>query len=82
MRPFTLLAALSLSLSAAPVLAQVQQNNPNAANQSMSTMSTNRAQQIGAGPSANSGATMNQPRSAPTPPPAPSPIPRAGAAGR
>lgn len=81
MRPFTLLAALSLALSAAPALAQVQQNNPNAANQSMSTMSTNRAQQIGASPSTSGGAVPSRP-SAPTPPPVPSPIPRAGATGR
>ena len=82
MRPFTALATLSLSLAltAAPVLAQVQQANPNAANDSMSRMSTQRSQEIGAGPSANSGATMTQPRSAPTPPPIPSPIPRAGGA--
>ena len=83
MRPFPALAALSLALAATPALAQVQQNNPNAANESMSRMSTQRSQTIGASPSSNGGATMSPPPSAPTPPPVPSPIPRApGATGR
>lgn len=75
-----LAAALPLALTAAPALAQVQQGNPNAANESMSTMSTNRSLQQG-GTTQNNTTMMNLERSqnAPAAPTAPTPIPHAGA---
>ncbi|MCJ2012075.1 hypothetical protein [Methylobacterium sp. J-076] len=77
-----LAAALPLALSAAPALAQVQQGNPNAANESMSSMSTTRSLQQGS-TTQNNTTMMNIQRSqSTTPPPAPAPIPRGGSMGR
>ena len=73
-----LAAALPLALSAAPAFAQVQQGNPNAANQSMSTMSTTRTMQQDS-TSQNNTTMMNIQRSQnAAPPPPPAPIPRVG----
>ncbi len=77
----TLALAALLGLAAGPALAQVQQGNPNAVNQSMSTMSTNRAmqqQQTGQ----NNTTMMNMERSQNTPqaPAAPAVAPRGGIA--
>lgn len=78
-----LAAGLPLALAAVPAFAQVQQGNPNAANQSMSTMSTNRSLQQD-GTSQNNTTMMNLQRSrnAPPTPAPPTPVPHAGAPGR
>lgn len=76
-------AALPLALTAAPALAQVQQGNPNAANQSLSNMGAARATQQGV-TTQNNTTMMNVQRSqnAPPAPAMPTPIPHAGAPGR
>jgi hypothetical protein len=77
-----LAALLSLGLAAGPACAQVQQGNPNAANQSMSTMSTNRAIQQEQTGQTNT-LRMDMQRSQNTPPtPAPPAIAPRGAVGR
>jgi hypothetical protein len=77
-----LAALLSLGLAAGPASAQVQQGNPNAANQSMSTMSTNRAiQQEQTSQSNTLRMDMQRSQNAPSAPPPPSIAPR-GAIGR
>jgi protein-disulfide isomerase len=80
-KTFGLAALLSLSL-AAPACAQVQQGNPNAVNQSMSTMSTNRAIQQEQTGQTNT-LRMDMQRSQNTPPtPTPPAIAPRGAVGR
>jgi hypothetical protein len=77
-----LAALLSLGLAAGPASAQVQQGNPNAVNQSMSTMSTNRAIQQEQTGQTNT-LRMDMQRSQNTPPtPAPPAIAPRGAVGR
>ncbi len=72
------LVAIPLAFTTAPAFAQVQQGNPNAANQSMSTMSNNRAVQQDS-TSQNNTTMMNIQRSQnAAPPPPPAPIPRVG----
>lgn len=75
-----LAALLSFGLAAGPASAQVQQGNPNAANQSMSTMSTNRAIQQEQTSQSNT-LRMDMQRSQNAPPPPPTIAPR-GAIGR
>lgn len=73
-----LAASIPLALTAAPASAQVQQGSPNAANQSMSTMSTTRTMQQDS-TSQNNTTMMNIQRSQnAAPPPPPAPIPRVG----
>lgn len=73
---------LPLAMVVAPAFAQVQQGNPNAANQNMSTMSTNRAIQQDMTSQYNT-TTMTIQRNQNAQPPAP-PVaaPRGGAPGR
>ena len=83
----TTLTATALGLStllpfAIPASAQVQPGNPNAANQSMSTMSTNRAiQQEQVGQTNTLRMDMQRSQNAPPTPAPPVVVPR-GAGGR